>query len=73
MRTTSKNLLLAWILDDLTNQETQAWFNEPPRSPPKAGRGIKTELRRSQPAFALGGFDAVRPASCRAEAIGEGE
>jgi len=25
-------------------------------------RGIKAELRRSQPVFALAGFDAVRPA-----------
>jgi len=27
-------------------------------------RGIKAELRRSQPVFALPGFDAVRPAIC---------
>ncbi|MBW1797846.1 MAG: hypothetical protein JRJ21_05450, partial [Deltaproteobacteria bacterium] len=69
MRTTSINLILAWILEDLRNQEIGVSFNEAPRSPPKAGRSIKAELRRSQPVFALGLFDAVRPASCRAEAI----
>jgi len=34
-------------------------LNEAPRS---KVRGIKAELRRSQPVFALVGFDAVRPA-----------
>ncbi len=34
-------------------------YNEAPRS---KLRGIKAELRRSQPVFALTSFDAVRPA-----------
>jgi len=34
-------------------------LNKAPRS---KLRGIKAELRRSQPVFALAGFDAVRPA-----------
>jgi hypothetical protein len=34
-------------------------LNEAPRS---KLRGIKAKLRRSQPVFALEGFDAVRPA-----------
>ena len=36
--------------------------NEAPRSPALAGRGIKAELRRSQPAFALKSFGEVRHA-----------
>jgi len=45
-------------------------WNEAPRSklrgikeaPRSKLRGIKAKLRRSQPVFALEGFDAVRPA-----------
>ena len=41
------------------SQKTLNTLNKAPRS---KLRGIKAELRRSQPVFALAGFDAVRPA-----------
>ena len=45
------------IYPDLGKKDTTP--NEAPRS---KLRGIKAKLRRSQPIFALEGFDAVRPA-----------
>ena len=43
-------------------EHTICSYNEAPRSPASVGRGIKAELRRSQPGFTLESFAAVRPA-----------